>query len=262
MADFLLPSVGRYHGWRPDIPDARDYSLRAKIGPPKARAPTSPALKSEFYPVIRDQGDLGSCTGFATRWAVLYKLTERNKRIWAKRDLSPLYAYWRAREKIKAINEDSGAYLRDIVWATSKHGIPTEEAWPYDPAKFMETPPANATTNARWHQAVGYYRCDEGGRTQIIDNMLGALKAGLPIVFGFSCYANLGGADANGVVPDPSGALEGGHAVTICEADTASRLFKFANSWSDSWGDRGYGYLHFKWFENKWADDAWAVDVE
>ena len=44
-------------------------------------------------------------------------------------------------------------------------------------------------------------------------------------------------------LPGPQDRLEGGHAVWFTRADTRERLIKFQNSWSEQWGDHGFGHL-------------------
>lgn len=53
-------------------------------------------------------------------------------------------------------------------------------------------------------------------------------------------------------------ALEGGHVVTIVGYDREGFIFK--NSWSDQWGDRGYGRMTYD-FHRLFADEACAVKL-
>ena len=49
------------------------------------------------------------------------------------------------------------------------------------------------------------------------------------------------------------------HAVHIIGYDDVLRKFTFANSWGPSWGDKGYGYLPYGFFD-KWFVEAFIVD--
>lgn len=269
----ILRSNGRGSGWKPDRPAPhQDWKLSEKLGALPHKTPESPSLKREFFPEIRDQGELGSCTGHALRSCLAYKMRERYPEKlggeWGQNwDLSPLAAYWLARDEDNSTDVDVGAYIRDAVTGARKHGIPTEESWPYDIAYFAKRPTKLAFKTGRWHQAdnVATYRCDEdNNRVKTIDRMLQALAAGLPIEFGFTCFSNLSEADGNGRIPMPDWASreEGGHAVAIFGADIPSRHFWGPNSWSDQWGDKGYFHLPFDYFLRGMADDAWAVELE
>jgi C1A family cysteine protease len=41
--------------------------------------------------------------------------------------------------------------------------------------------------------------------------------------------------------------LLGGHAILLVGFDDKTMVFKFQNSWSSSWGDRGNGYLPYNY---------------
>jgi C1A family cysteine protease len=272
----ILKSSGQHRyagGWLPDRPKLQDWRLEKRLGDTlKSATPVNPHLDRASYPSIRDQGELGSCTGHAARNALMVHLVKRKPELWQdKYDLSPMALYYYGREKIQMIGVDSGAYVRDVVDAARENGAPREDNCPYVISKFTKAPSATAKTAGKWHQAVHTYRCDvEGAPNETtIDNILHSLQSGMPVVFGFTCYDNLGEADANGVIPMPTARSqeEGGHCVCIYEADTNSRYFIGPNSWSEQWGGkvgdhRGYFLLPFKYFEQGLADDAWSVDLE
>jgi C1A family cysteine protease len=68
----------------------------------------------------------------------------------------------------------------------------------------------------------------------------------------------------NGLVPLPNRRESslGGHAICPVGYDDKKKLVKFKNSWSESWGDDGYGYLPYAYIE-KYMMDAWSsVDVQ
>jgi C1A family cysteine protease len=258
MAHLVLPN-SHGHGWKPDTPDYRDHYLSTLIKAPK-RITGPVALKAEFLPPVRDQGQLGSCTGFGATGALMYKLRERKREV----QLSALYAYYQARVVEGSVAEDAGAEIRDVIKQAAKVGVALEKCWPYNSRKFSKTPTKTATNSAQAHQVARYYRCDDpsgGDRAKTVEMILSALVSDLPVVFGFACYANLDDG-RDGHIPMPRGALEGGHCVWIVGADPATREFKFQNSWAADWGDKGYGYLPFDYVIRGLADDAWAIDHE
>ena len=65
--------------------------------------------------------------------------------------------------------------------------------------------------------------------------------------------------DKTGVIPMPKKGEEllGGHAICIVGYDDKKKRFKFKNSWSDEWGDRGYGYLLYSYI-TKYGNDYWS----
>lgn len=281
-----LLSNGKGHGWKPDKPDpVNDWKLSKKLGPLTSGSPENPSLNPAFFPRIRNQGQLGSCVAHAVRSGLAYKFIEKHGDLidseWGETwDLSPLAGYYLVRELEGTVNEDAGSEIRDCMTVARKSGFPTEASWPYVESKFKRKPSASAFKTARWHQSTPKsYRCDEDGEPhQVVDRMLQALAAGMPIAYGFACYENLPEADANGVVPLPKGKLEAGHAISCFWADTKSRIFWGPNSWDNDWGgpvphrmlsslrfpedERGYIGLPFSAILDGWCDDIWAVDIE
>jgi C1A family cysteine protease len=249
----VLPS-GRGHGWRPDTPDHRDVAFKAKFS--GGVIPDVVQLDDTAFPAVRDQGDLGSCTGHGVTGALMYRLRVRKHPVQTR--LSALYAYYQGRVIEACVKEDSGCEIRDVVKAAAKIGVATESSWPYDVRKFARTPPHTADKTAASHQVVRYYRCLD------IDDILHAIAAGLPVVGGFSCFSNLDDGPEPGVIPmpGPKDTLDGGHCVWFCGGNARTRVLVFQNSWSREWGANGFGSLPFEYVEKGLADDFWAVDHE
>ena len=259
-----LPS-GRHGGWLPDRPSHKDWRLSRKLDT-RSLLPESPQLDPATYPAIRDQGRQGSCTGHGTRNALMQRLRARDKVLWSKYDLSPASAYLNARRLEGSIAQDTGAYIRDVVEGASRWGVAREDHCPYHDDRLTTGLSAQAEQSAKWHQALHYYRCDEVGAStqQTVDNIVRALGAGLPVIFGFTCFSNLGEADGDGYIrmPGPRDSEEGGHCMCIYGADTRQQVFTGPNSWGIPWGNHGYFALPFDYFLQGLADNAWAVDHE
>lgn len=67
---------------------------------------------------------------------------------------------------------------------------------------------------------------------------------------------------ANGVfLPPPNGRPVGGHAMVATGFDETRQAFRIKNSWSSLWGDKGFAWMPYTWFE-RYDYDAWkAVDL-
>jgi C1A family cysteine protease len=239
-------------GWLPDIPDHRDrpFRLTSPVTPPPA------AEVDALLHTAPDQGSIGSCVANA----ITSGLEWANKKEGAGDiDLSRLWLYLQAR-LIGGFSAaiDSGCYIRDGMKAAAQLGCCLEETWPYVPANFSVMPPSGAATEAADHQALWYYRCDT----------LEALKAcigvdGCPVVIGFSVPETIYSPESTrtGVVafPGPTTKIIGGHAVIVVAYNDNTRLVKFQNSWGADWGDGGYGYLPYAFFEGGLCDDFWTI---
>ena len=58
----------------------------------------------------------------------------------------------------------------------------------------------------------------------------------------------------DGVVP------EAGHTVAVALVDETNQLFAFPNTWGVEWGDHGWGYMTYEYFD-RFVTDAWFVDA-
>lgn len=107
-------------------------------------------------------------------------------------------------------------------------------------------------------KALEYFRLDED-----VEHLKSALDSGLPFAFGFTCFSSLNDADVTqtGVIKYPRQyeSVIGGHAV-LAVGYTDSHLL-FRNSWGTSWGEDGYGYLPWTYFDatRPLATDCWAL---
>jgi GNAT superfamily N-acetyltransferase len=113
---------------------------------------------------------------------------------------------------------------------------------------------------AKEHQISAYRRI----RTllevkEILD--LGASK-GLPlgVLAGFNIVTQDWYDASNGIIPlsDSSSILDNAHAVTIEKYNDETQQLYFWNSWGATWGERGYGYLPYEYFD-KHMTDAWTM---
>jgi C1A family cysteine protease len=171
---------------------------------------------------------------------------------------------------------DTGAYLRTVMKAMVLFGVPPEEYWVYDIARFDEEPSAFCYSFAQSYQAIKYYRLDPAGTSpsELEKNMKTLLAAGLPSMFGFTVYSSYTQAGATGKIPFPvSGERAvGGHAVmavgyddtlTIQNAAPGSTptqgAFLIRNSWGTAWGAHGYGWLPYEYVRRGQARDCWSL---
>lgn len=248
------PAVVRGMGWRPDMPDRRDFMLAAPLD---VRALPASARVLTKVPVA-DQGQLGSCTGFMA----VYLLEQlRRKNSLAPVDFSPLYTYWATRYLdggAGQVKVDSGATIRDAVRSLREYGGALEATWPYDIAKFARTPPRAAFRSAGERQVITYLRA------ATVDALKGSIADGFAVGVGFVVYESMmtSAVDRSGAVPMPSVQETplGGHAVAIVGYDDSTRRFEFRNSWGAGWGKAGHGFFPYEFVADpQLCMDWWSV---
>ncbi len=252
--------ISRY-GWIPDLPDARDFILRAS---PRilARLPAKIDLTKKC-PTVYDQGEIGSCTANAIAGAVQFDQMKQKMR--GTFLPSRLFIYYNERVIEQTVPEDSGAMLRDGIKTVSKEGVCSEKLWPYDPKPFPQNkrltkkPSPNCYRSALKHTAVQYERVPRN-----LAQMKACLASGYPFVLGFTVYDSFESDEVaqGGVMPMPSPRerVLGGHAVLAIGYDDATDRFRVRNSWGARWGMKGYFTMPYEYLLNEnLSDDFWKI---
>ena len=276
-------------GWLPDYPDIRDYSFGSKellgkreihelvspTGLGKASSailPTSVDLR-RWCPPVEDQGELGSCTANAGVGMVEYY----EKRAFGKHiDASRLFLY-KATRNLAELEGDSGAFIRSTMGALVLFGIPPEKYWPYTDkaSEFDKEPNAFCYSFAENYKGIKYFRHDAQGLSEktILDSVRKSLAASVPAMFGFTVYSSIDQAGRTGKIPFPcsSERVVGGHAIVATGYDDKLEIrnadgdistkgaLLIRNSWGESWGDGGYGWLPYDYVLKELAADFWSM---
>ena len=259
-------------GWLPDPLDHRDYRLdtpavakatdraakkskrKIKARPPQ-KVPPRVDLRDTCTP-IEDQGDIGSCTAQAVVGLLecLWKQTHGQHL-----DASRLFLY-KVTRNLLGWEGDTGAFVRTAIKAAKLFGVCPEDYWSYDEETFDEEPPAFCYSFARSYKTLVYYRLEEK-----LPALKASLAQGIPFAFGFTCFASIDDVPSQGkdrgVIPFPEKDESdvGGHAVVAVGYEEKRKQFIIRNSWGTDWGDGGYGYLPYEYFEAELADDCWCL---
>lgn len=214
-------------------------------------APLFAVDTSTIYAVpIFDQLQQSSCTANAYCGVVNY--------IHAKLGLPPIvpsrdFVYWNA-GTIEGNEADDGRTITDTFAAGRLRGVCQESFYPYTAADLIAAP-----SLAAFSDGMDCLDLADAALSQDLATMFSALAAFYQFNIGVDCYDSFDTAAtaATGIIPMPNVAtesLEGGHALRIVgmvQKNIAGEpldsvggwYWKFANSWSDQWGDHGYGYL-------------------
>lgn len=239
--------------------DSRDLKVAL---PCKTNIPKLVDLR-EWDSPIRDQGQEGSCTGFCGTgiMALLYKKYKGESLIF-----SPQFLYRAERICEGDVDQDGGAQSRTMQAVMNEVGVCLESSDPYTDTGWSNPTTAAQLTEAHKYKTAAYYR--------VVHRQCGkaVLAAGYPISLGISVYESFEGDSAakTGIIPMPNVNTEnllGGHEICCLGYDDSMDMgngYKgaliFRNSWSSTWGDKGYGYLPYAYWTN-FVMDSWQATL-
>ena len=173
---------------------------------------------------------------------------------------SVMYGYVRSRQLEGTYNDDPtiGCWPITALRIDRGWGNPGEERWPYNGSAESWPPkePADIDKYAKESRIFAYQRVRSVGECK---EAMFRLKAGgiLVSVDITKSWFNA----INGEIPLPKTEDEiiAGHGILMIGYDDHTKKFRFVNSWGVGWGDRGYGYLPYEYFD-LFLTEAW-VDV-
>jgi C1A family cysteine protease len=233
--------------------DIRDFAFEAKneIEKMPDRVDLRPIIRRNAY----DQGDIGSCTANALAGAIQF-LDGKARRRSARP--SRLFSYYFGRQVIGLTQEDSGAYIRDIVKMANKVGLVRERDWEYKLVNVFRTPPLELVATAETRRITKYERIEDGS----FEEMKRCLADGFPFIAGMIVYnESWDRAEKVGYMNLFFGdTVKGGHAVLVVGYDESKQAFLCRNSYGKKWGIDGHFWLEYGYAADKtkvW--DCWVV---
>lgn len=247
-------------GSKPDQYDPRDFIFEAQplffaIG----AIPPQVDLRNWCSPV-RDQGQQGSCTGFAiTALREFLEIKQGRPNPWV--ELSPAYEYYQERKLEGTVNDcEAGAMIRDGFKVLKKTGVCPEADDAYSDQN-CPAPSGQANNDATQFKISAFHRITT------LSGLKQALAGGNGCVLGIQVYASFE-SPQNGHIPmpQPGEQLLGGHALFCCgyqddpQYDGGGYLI-VKNSWGTGFGDQGYIYLPYAYVRPRLTSDIWTASL-
>ena len=245
-----------------------NYKLDKKVDPARlllktnleaeAVLPPSFSLRDQMPPV-RDQGQLGACTAFATGAAFEFCLTKQKIRKF-KAPPSHLFLYYNGRVIGGGpVAQDTGLTVAEACKSAAEYGACPERMWPYIISEFATQPSQKCYTKAAKFRISNYVQVP-----QTLQALKHTLVDGFPVIFGILVYSSFMSDQVarTGIVPMPNTtreSLEGGHCVLLIGYDDVAQRFTCMNSWSTGWGDQGFFSIPYDYvLHSDLASDFWS----
>lgn len=225
----------RNTGFIPEEPDERDYQYVSG----ESKLPNKVDLRPYFL-TPRNQKYTQACTGFAIAGVLEYYL---NKEFSMNREVSPLHLWYFGKKLHGWEKDNKGVWLRNSFKALFNEGFVYEFNFPFKPDYLREPTRGNTyivvelskmLLREMEYQSISTYQVKD------------ALSKGRPIIFGIklnsSFYGNKTGKIKN-ITPSNNS-----HAMCLVGYDNSTNCYIARNSWDTSWGDDGYCYIPYDYF--------------
>jgi hypothetical protein len=171
--------------------------------------------------------------------------------------LSRIYGFVRSRqlEGTLTLSPKVGVFIITANRIQAGWGSVSEKRWQY-PKKGSEWPPTEPSgldAIAKYNRICAYFRVRnlDDLRRSVADSSLPLLA--VPIHAGW--YDAPKGLIA---LPTAGQVFHESHCVLVVGYDDGKQLLTFMNCWGGGWGDKGFGYLPYEYF-NQFFQDSWFL---
>jgi C1A family cysteine protease len=238
----------RHSGLIPSAKDDRDYRFS---GATDESLPEAVDLREHYKPVIKNQGSLEACTGYAAS-----SLVEclSNAGFKTKRRVSPLWIWYHGKRLHGWELENKGVWLRYTLKALLESGYVYEDLYPESNGL---TPPRDLSIMKKFTvQALK----DFFVYTSVSNSQLKtALSKGEAVVVALDINNSFFGNTTGVIKNSPKNGYS--HALLLVGYDDGRQVFIAQNSWGVFWGDSGYCYIPYDYALAN-ITEAWTLDFK
>lgn len=205
------------------------------------------------FPAVRDQGNRGTCTAFAVT-----ACHEHHRNL--DTILSEEFLFSCAKH-LDGNYDANGTSIPSAFKAIQNFGHTKSSLLPYDPNstfpfKFTDIEPHVMLDAAE--RKFSLYNCIDIDVKEIEDQ----LHMERPVITGVAVQPTFWWPEENVYIDVPQiESHEGLHAIVIMgygQRDDGKNFFIIRNSWGPEWGDNGYAYISYDYF-NKYNLGAWII---
>ena len=174
-------------------------------------------------------------------------------------ELNPNYIYFRSRQLEGTDPSDSqiGSWLITTQRIFYGWGNVSTKDWPCLPG----------TEPSTIEEPEGLDYRAKALRTQYYQRVLGveeakrAVQLKKPVMISLPATEQWFDAERGEIADiDSQNDILGSHCITLLGYSNHSKSFRFANSWGKDWGDKGFGYLSYRYYEDQ-SYESWLLTV-
>ena len=201
-------------------------------------------LRKYFTPV-KDQGKIGACSAFALV-SIFEFILKKNRQ--SDINLSEQFVYYNSRKSKGMSHSDSGSSITEILNSMKQQGVCLEHLFPYNPDNLVQEPPVEAYDDAQTRKII----CAKNVKHNLHD-IKSAVYEGYPVAITIKIFDSF--QPWKGFIRIPSeqeiqNGKFGYHTMVICGYNDEARFFVVRNSWGSNFGEKGYCYIPYAYFEN------------
>jgi hypothetical protein len=222
----------------------------------------------QYVPSIGDQGDLGTCVGWATTYyaaTIAYNVLATKNGLPTTKEwhYDPIYTFENIKNK-----QDNGCQFG----SSSVNALIFMAA---NGAKRMQIDPSNCGKTVSWYNETksllditdAYFVFSPGDtRNEKIEAVCQVISDNKPVVIGMDCPLSFFQIGSDGVFKpgaNEASLADAGHAMCLVGYDDKKLggAFKVVNSWGGNWGDKGYCWIKYDDFI-KYVPRVYFFDYE
>ena len=208
---------------------------------------------SQWDPPVGNQGQVGSCTSWASGYYMRYWL--RNHALGETTLFAPMYLYAQISHGV-----DAGSSFPSNFNIMDSQGIAPMSTYTWGNYDYTDQPTTSDTASAAPYHASSYTMLFSGSSSSNQTALEAALAAGSPVMVAIPVYPEFDYvSSANGWLVNPPTAGEvsrGGHALFSPRYDANGIWIE--NSWGTGWGNAGWAELSWA-FINQYAYEGWTL---
>lgn len=255
-----IPSTGTQNDW------TFNNAVAASVAKKKASLPTSVDLRESWWQ-INDQGQTGSCVGWATADGLLRWHFVKKGKVKKNELLSVRFIWMSAKETDEFIDapstflEEAGTSLKSALDVARKYGCVTDEILPFGSGLLYPGDEKEFYAIAAQYKIFSYFNLIKSNQDPVQTWKQWLADNNGPILVRLDVDDTWNNAlETNGKmdVYDPTTA-SGGHAVCIV-GYTSDRII-IRNSWGKTlWGKDGFGFASYDYARAAFTE-AYGVSV-